>query len=217
MPNHCRNRMTIHGPVEDVAAFVKKANGLSQSYGGQAGRMKILSFHQIVPIPDSVLAGEYDPGGYNAECNLWGAKWGAYEDEIESHECCDATKTGVAVYTFTTAWTVADTFFITASELYPTLVFYLSLAEESPSRGRYIFANGDSPSLPSYEGQDAWLERRKAELRESDPARVLEEFDTEENNEEREMKLRHEWNYELVSTHDEWVEEQQAERAEEMT
>ena len=144
MPNNCQNRLTIAGRPEDVDAFVKKVNGPCQHYkGSPKAKESVFSFHQIVPIPDEVMEGKYDPNGYEAEHTLWGVKWGAYKEKLESHE------PGRVIYTFTTAWGVAMTFFWEASKLFPTLKFYISYSCEGPSRGRFTWESGSSTELGS--------------------------------------------------------------------
>jgi hypothetical protein len=95
-----------------------------------------LSFHQLVPIPDAIMAGPYDPGGIDTEHKLWGVKWGATEDVLTSHT------PGRADYSFDTPWGPAGTFFETVSEQWRDLLFVVSYSEEYPTRGRFALRGG---------------------------------------------------------------------------
>jgi hypothetical protein len=165
LPNWCNNRLTVLGPADRVAAFVDKAHGTGQHY--KAHRTEIewwqqrceqakaegepllphpddkdmaatpLSFHQLVPIPDAVMAGPYDPGGIDAEHRLWGVKWGATEDQLVAHT------PGRAEYKYDTPWDPATKFFETLSEGdWKDLLFIVSYSEEYPSRGRFALRGG---------------------------------------------------------------------------
>lgn len=152
MPNHCINRLTVTGPPGDVAAFVGRAHGPTPRYKLSAWdeerlakrgylqlskrRSSIFSFHALVPIPPDVEAQEYDPAGHACERELWGVKWGAYDEERLS------VADGRADYRFTTAWSPPILFLQRVSGSWPTLTFLLSYGEENPSRGRAAIAAG---------------------------------------------------------------------------
>lgn len=142
MPNWCDNKISVLGSKEDVDAFVKKANGLVQHYqpydDEPADEETIVpfSFHQLVPIPDHIMAQKYDPAGYSAERELWGVKWGSTDSVLEKHV------DGRADYSFKTPWSSARRFLLIASKDWPALIFMGSFSEESPSRGKYIIKNG---------------------------------------------------------------------------
>lgn len=151
MPNHCENVMSVCGDPSDVAAFVKKVNGVGPNYANQGfyddlpkgERAKpedlpvsVLSFHQTVPIPEEAQVEGYDKAGYAAQRSLWGTKWGAYREQLLKHEG------RVAKYAFTTAWCPPQEWMLRTSALFPTLTFYLSYSEESPSRGKFSMKNG---------------------------------------------------------------------------
>jgi Api92-like protein with ferredoxin domain len=148
MPNHCNNVLTVVGDEETVDAFVDKVNGPGPKYPVQfegdkldEPKISVFSFHQLVPIPDDVQKNQYGDGGYrsgyNVERELWGVKWGAYDEELVRHE------DNYAEYRFTTAWSPPEVLLLKASELFPSLTFYLSYSEESPSRGRFVVKNGE--------------------------------------------------------------------------
>ena len=127
MPNWCVNRLRIEGEPEDVEQFVKAANGPTQVYGKQGGEKKtsVLSFHQIVPIPDEVLLMRYDPFGSTAEFLLWGVKWGTRDAEIVDQW------EGGSEYDFLTPWEPPEAFLVRASARFPCLEFFLKYGEES--------------------------------------------------------------------------------------
>jgi hypothetical protein len=165
MPNWCNNRLTVLGPANRVAAFVKKANGPGPRYKAQRwdiveweakckkaeaeGKPKpphpdeeerepmAMSFHQLRPIPPEIEKGDYDPGGYNAEHQLWGCKWGACESKLVSEG------NGRADYEFDTPWGPATELFefISKNE-WSDLTFICSWGEEFPSRGRFAVRGG---------------------------------------------------------------------------
>ena len=148
MPNHCSNVLTVVGNRDMVSAFVDKVHGPGPKYTPQfegdkldEPKVSVFSFHQLVPIPDDVQKNPYGDGGarsgFNVERELWGVKWGAYDEELVRHE------DNYAEYRFTTAWSPPEVFLLKASQLFPTLTFYVSYSEESPSRGRFIIKNGE--------------------------------------------------------------------------
>ena len=146
MPNWCNSKLTVIGAPDRVDAFVKKANGPHQHYKphrldppDKKTRSSPLSFHQLVPIPDEVMAKDYDPHGYDAEHTLWGVKWGSSNDRLVSQA------PGRADYQYDTPWGPAGTFFDALSEgEWSDLTFIVSWKEEYPSRGRFAVRDGDA-------------------------------------------------------------------------
>lgn len=156
MPNWSKNKLSVTGPKDEVDAFVKKAEGPIQDYKtsemekkffgykDETPRISVLSFHQLVPIPDEVMARGYDEPkyrptketGFDWEVKLWGVKWGASEVELER------VSDGHALYSFNTAWAPPCKLLETVSKQFPKLFFYLSFSEEMPTRGRFIYRNG---------------------------------------------------------------------------
>jgi hypothetical protein len=152
MPNICKNRMTVLGTDADVKAFVMRAVASGPNYpptewdirrAKDAGKdpyapppAKLLQFHAFIPIPDAVIAKGYSPAGYDAECDLWGTKWGAFDTKLET------PAPGCAVYSFETAWAPPTQFLETISRELPGLTFLLSFDEESPHRGRFVVCRG---------------------------------------------------------------------------
>jgi hypothetical protein len=162
MPNHVDNIMTITGPPERVAAFVKQAEGcvplakptaydleqhkkdleregkpLDTPYPTH-GDVQVLEFHCIVPLPDDHHEVDYTKRGQQDERDAWGVKWGAYGDSQER----EVFETRV-VYKFRTAWSSPDVFVRKASLLFPKLIFGVGFGGEGPCRGRYVYANGE--------------------------------------------------------------------------
>lgn len=144
MPNWTNNKLTVLGDPKRVAAFVAKAHGEHQHYklssfdpDDEGPKPSPLSFHQLLPIPDEIMAKEYDPHGFEAEQRLWGCKWGASDDRLVSHG------PGRAEYAFDTPWRPARVLFetISAGE-WSDLTFIVSWREEYPSRGRFALRGG---------------------------------------------------------------------------
>lgn len=117
MPNWCTNWLTVEGDSEKVDAFASQAKN-----EGEEEQASVLSFQQIVPVPDDVLA-KPDPFGYWARLVLWGSKWDAARAQVE--EICD----GVVEYVFDTAWSPPLPFVLRASEKFPGLSFHIKYEE----------------------------------------------------------------------------------------
>lgn len=146
VPNHCKNKMTIIGPAANVQVFVNKANGPCPKWGsGTQGpakdRTSILSFHALVPVIGYKEHADYSVFGYSAEIDTWSVKWGAF-DEIIAEQ-----KPRFVTYHFTTAWCIPYRFLEKTSADFPTLTFYISFSEESPSFGRLKVAAGKTTNL----------------------------------------------------------------------
>lgn len=205
MPNWSKNKLSVVGPKDDVAAFVKKAEGPVQDYAlsdfekrhpypSKPPRNSILSFHQLVPIPDEVMAREYDDPNYRAtketgydwEVKLWGVKWGASEEELERID------DGHALYSFDTPWAPPCELLETVSKQFPKLFFYLSFSEEVPTRGRFIYRNGKK--IEEIIGDDDFEEEYPEE-------------GTEEQQEDWDTAYIDWANY-YINTHLEWVEKE---------
>ena len=143
MPNWCDNRMIVSGPEDRIGEFVQLAEGPLHTYKKEKARNEevneeLLSFHQIVPLPEEVLSGPYDPVGYAGEYEAWGVKWGVRgaEREYEPGE-------GFVEYRFATAWTPPLEFIRRASKRFPGLAFDLRFEEESVDIfGRCLIQNG---------------------------------------------------------------------------
>lgn len=152
MPNHVRQRLTVVGAANDVAAFVVTARGARPATGDAPGSLNgngelhvsPLCFHMIAPLPDSFSAEEYGSGksvGYELEVKGWGVKWGPYQIADDAPAMSDAGT--AATYDFTCAWGPPVVALRRASLRYPTLRFLLSWGGEGPCRGRHAFWRGD--------------------------------------------------------------------------
>lgn len=170
MPNWCNNKLTILGPSDKVSQFVQKAQGNKQTFKPSkwdltwehekmikcaakgipfestlAPKSSPLSFHRLVPIPDEVMAREYDDpafrdaqdNGHDWERRLWGVKWGA-SDVVFTQ----VGKTEVR-YAYRTPWGPAERLFLKVSAEFPQLFFFSSFEEEYPSRGRFLTQKGN--------------------------------------------------------------------------
>lgn len=202
MPNHCENVLSIVGDKEEVSRFVKQANGPVPNYPPtfegdvvEEDRSKVLSFHQLIPIPDEVMAKPYGKmgvyGGYEAEKNLWGVKWGAYDEVLDDHS------DGIAKYKFTTAWSTPKFFLTKVSKQFPSLTFFLSFKEESPSRGRFAIHNGEILE----ETDDSYKEMQEDGMPEycEDLANTVEEYEDIHYEECQKIEGKY------IDCHDEWV------------
>lgn len=140
MPNWCGNKMIVSGPEGRVDEFVRQAEGPGPKFLDSDGELSVslLSFHQLVPLPDDALAGPYDPNGYEAEHEYWGVKWGACEVDRE-YEPGDSW----ASYRFETAWNYPYEFLRRASMRFPELDFDLEYEEPNTEMfGRIEIQNG---------------------------------------------------------------------------
>ena len=196
MPNNCNNRMTVVGDKKSVDKFVSKANGPIQKYlsiaEDKSARNSVLSFHQLIPIPDDILNKDYTNFGYYVEHALWGVKWGAYEESLEEHI------DGKAIYNFTTAWCPPVKFLETISTQFPTLYFYISFNEESPSRGKVIYHKGISSEE---------LHEDSFNTHNTDPYPQYDEdrASKDEGYDNEHWELASKWRNKYFDRHDEWV------------
>lgn len=145
MPNHVKQRLTVTGSANDVAAFVTTARGAPPLTGDREGfnahkelRVEPLCFHMIAPLPDSYSEQGYSEHGYNLEHRGWSVKWGPYE----SAEPVVSPDGKAATYDFTCAWGPPVEALRRASARYRTLRFWLSWGGEGPCRGRHAFHDG---------------------------------------------------------------------------
>lgn len=200
MPNHCVNRLSVVGPAEQVSAFIRLSETPKPATGDPEGSINyserlekvVFDFHGAVPLPVEYSKVPYsnhpNAGGYDMERETWGVKWGAYDiDEAWDRE---GSESEIASIGFTTAWSPPAIWMVKASINFPELTFYLSFAEESPSRGRYVVRGGeiieerDDPYTDWYKSYDD---------------------DMSEEEEEALYEENHEAEMELVNTHNDWV------------
>jgi hypothetical protein len=122
MPNLCSNQLTITGPKADVKAFREKAPG-QYPWWKPEEEPEVLNFHSLVPIPENILAGDYESAGYDWEMENWGCKWGAQDSTI-----LDEREEFIA-YEFLTAWSPPMKFLETVAKQWPALQFVLEYDE----------------------------------------------------------------------------------------
>lgn len=118
MPNWCVNILNVTGEEAAVQKFVEDAKcDLGKDN-------QVLSFQNIVPVPDDILDRPYDPFGRWAQIVLWGTKWDACLAEFEEID------NEWVEYTFDTAWSPPIPFLIRASEKHPSVEFSMKYEEE---------------------------------------------------------------------------------------
>jgi len=170
MPNWCDNILKITGPEEEIFRFVIDARGKPQFYSAEfrkenlrlvrdkkpavniqdaQGEEEALCFHAIVPIPNDILNGDYDPHGYQKEKELWGVKWGSKDSTLA------VRNEGEVHYTFETPWAPPLNFLLAASEKYPELKFTLEWDESGMMvAGRHVFENGKITEAEEDKGEE---------------------------------------------------------------
>jgi hypothetical protein len=114
------------GPEVEVRAFKERAVGHSPWLKPEQipnEEPAVLNFHNLIPIPEEVLAAGYRAAGYDWERQNWGCKWGGQHsiilDEWEGH----------IDYQFDTAWSPPIEFLTTVAKKWPQLLFILDYEE----------------------------------------------------------------------------------------
>lgn len=112
MPNWCQNNLDIEGPPEDIARFMKKAEGPTQNYNDddgvsvwplhddirvrarismtpEPGEVSLFSFHALYPVPDDVMKLPYDDNTARKVGDLLGepVPYGGYTWENQHWGC----------------------------------------------------------------------------------------------------------------------------------
>jgi hypothetical protein len=154
MPNHVKIKLTIKGPDKDVKRFVAQARAVPPMCGPGDGNYQPdkkrepldLSFHAIVPLPQSYSERSYTDCGYDLEHETWGTKWGAYDQEPPTFA------DGAATYSFTCAWGHPDKWLRKAAASWPSLKFFMSYGGEGPTRGRLTYQRDQEPKKWTEEG-----------------------------------------------------------------
>lgn len=197
MPNWCKNKLTVYSSSKaQVDAFVTKARGFPQRYPKEEEKEEKwniprptpkeidLCFHALVPIPDVILAGEYDPTGYEKEVELWGVKWGASDAKLVAQGAlAHGIYHGYAVtYSFSTPWGPPEEFLQRLSQLWSDTIFYLSWGSEGETRGRTIASYGELYGM-----------EEDCEIAPGDMS------------DDEHLEARHLWCEELVGSHNVWL------------
>jgi hypothetical protein len=195
MPNHVKIKLTIKGPDEDVKRFVTQARGRPPATGDAPGHINAnrddlpempLNFHSVVPLPAEYGKVPYSslgkPNGCDMECETWGAKWGAYDQEEP------VVEEGCASYSFTCAWGHPDKWLRKAAASWPALKFFMSYGGEGPTRGRFTYQRDKEPKR--------WPEKGAARYPSDD-----EGLDDDEYGEQHDLAEEH-----FIRTHRAWAE-----------
>lgn len=187
MPNHCSNKLTVTGPVDQVDAFVAACKAPRPTYDGRV-EVADFTFNGVVPIPSEVIARGFGGhvinkfrhlpfeqqlvsmdklpvdqlDGYNAQCRLWGTKWDAYEIEVQ------ASTPGVFVVHFQTAWCLPREWLIACGKKFPSLSFFVSFSCEGPSRGRQFKMPQQAWLCTNEAYEDVWVKHKCNDTESSD-------------------------------------------------
>lgn len=214
MPNWCENKLTVLGSPERVDAFVNAARGPGPHFKPSDFELNqwrrrcelaaersepippdprvpsteadALSFHALVPLPESAIGELYDPAGYNAELAMWGIKWGAVKPSLDRHE------PGRADYSYKTAWGPGHKFLYSLAAKWPDITIVVSYGEEYPTRGRLVYQS-DGPVTADDERADGV----KCPIKD----------DGTDETEEASHDWWKAWEREKLATHDAFVEE----------
>lgn len=158
MPNHCQNHLTVNGPAEDVAAFVKATEGHKSLVNAFVPMPKELegttSPFRGTPEEAAELRAKF--GGvtdwYEWQNANWGVKWGDYDTDLLGQG------DDYAVFIYTTPWGPMDRAILSISEKFPTLTFETLFEEPGNSLlGVTIDQNGERVG-EAYANSDDWPE-----------------------------------------------------------
>jgi hypothetical protein len=161
MPNWCENGLTVEGDDhEELMRFKEHAKGK----GWSGKKDTILDWNQFLPMPQEVVENGYNgegklkgvPSGFHWEGENWGTKWGACETHL--HE-----GTGYLEYSYETAWSAGEGWFVAMAKMFPKLNFSLCYSELGMGfRGTMLAENGivvdnESEDIPIEEYHDMGL------------------------------------------------------------
>jgi hypothetical protein len=104
----CRNRLTVSGDTQELAAFVERVETEEQP----------LSFETIAPTPSDLLK----EGWYDWRIEHWGTKWDAEFEDVTEPLRVRRTR---ATYVFLTMFGPPVAWIERAGEAYPALTFRL--------------------------------------------------------------------------------------------
>ena len=111
MSDLCRNRLTVGGDTQELAAFVEQVQTDEQP----------LSFETIAPTPEDLLK----EGWYEWRIEHWGTKWDAEFEDVTEPLRVRRTR---ATYVFLTVFGPPVAWIERASEAFPALTFRLDYA-----------------------------------------------------------------------------------------
>ena len=182
MPNWCYNSLTIEGNADDISAVKSQLNTpftrQHENYNMQTKQMEtkdytfsnpIFSFWNIIK-PDNLeeYAKQDDfskpieerlqfkgDNWYDWNVRNWGTKWDVAVGDEEQYPETELMEDGetVLAYRFNTAWGAPLQAIETLSSQYPEIEFELSFEEETGWGGEYIFVDGNSTEIESYESK----------------------------------------------------------------
>lgn len=84
MPNHVRNKLTLHGEEEAITNLLNTIKGEDRK----------INFNKILPTPENIFHGPLGPderklygknNWYDWNCENWGTKWNAYDIHAENN------------------------------------------------------------------------------------------------------------------------------------
>jgi hypothetical protein len=131
-PNVCSSKLVITGPLTELREFRKKVKGHAPRYADDPKSVEMpeeeLCFHQMVPVPASLLAQDHDEPAANSLSNC-GKEW-----EYETWGCyCGARNVTAQLtpsapvpflaYDFETFWDPPKQLILTVSRWCPDLIF----------------------------------------------------------------------------------------------
>jgi len=137
----CRNRLTVSGDTQELAAFVDRVRTDEQP----------LSFETIAPTPADLLK----EGWYEWRIEHWGTKWDAEFEDVTEPLRVRRTR---ATYVFLTVFGPSVAWIDRASEAFPALIFRLDYAAVDGSfsgvkevRGGEVVREAHEPALEEAE------------------------------------------------------------------
>lgn len=149
MPNWCYNRLEVSGPAETVTDFQKATVTDTGS----------LSFHALVPMPESVRTAPGD-AWYKWSVDNWGTKWDL-RDEPTDFVVTDIAADGTCTLStdFSTAWAPPVAWCEKVAAKYPALIFRLYFDEPGMSvAGLDIFRDGIYDRANSWDAESmSWI------------------------------------------------------------
>jgi len=152
-PNICTNKLVITGPLAELRHFRKKAKGRAPRYADDPKSVEMpeeeLCFHQMVPIPASLLAqGHNEPAanslnncGNEWEYETWGCSCGARNVTVQ---LTPSAPVSFLTYDFKTFWDPPKHLILIVSRWCYGLIFEIRYAGVWDERiaGVFIAKNG---------------------------------------------------------------------------
>ena len=156
MPNHVKNCITLEGDADRIQQM------LAQIQNDEFG-LGTISFHKIIPMPESVYAGELGQkelalhgqnNWHDWRVANWDTKWDAYGYESG----IDYSKS--ETLTFLTAWSAPHAVIEKLAELFPDVKFTHEWADENIgfNCGRYVYKDGKFSEMYYPESEEQSIE-----------------------------------------------------------